>query len=352
MKKQTIMMLALAVLVLGAPAQLIYHTVPQGFDVNDGNYQIPFSTPWGSANPCRWQFTYRWDSLYHQFPVTVFELQFRRSSDANIAGGTYSNVTITMASSTTGHLNPSGTFANNLDTDATVVYSGPVTIPAYTMTGAIPAPWLVTVALTAPFGFDPTRQKDLVIDIQSSGGPANGGGLPLDGTFPSPYVSQNGHVTDANSATANWFNNNAGAIVNLGYIAGSAQHFDISVSTSGGGAGDLTATYSNIPTGTVHGYTLLSLIPASAMGLDYGKGPVFGIWPDVTTFNIAMQPVIQGNPLHWSYPGVPTGFPNVGYFAGAGTFAWASGQTWEVVGVALGAGTNFLGVTAVRQIVW
>lgn len=352
--KTTLIVIALMALVGLCPAQLIYHTVPKGFDTVDGNYTLPQGTPFGGPNPCRWQWAYRWDSLYHQFPITVFELQLRRSSDATLAGGSYANVVITMASSATSQLSPSNTFANNLDTDATVVYSGPVVIPAYTATGASPAPWLVTIVLSQPFPFDPTRQKDLVIDFQSNGppSPATGAGFTLDGTFPSPFVSQTGHVSDPNAAGANWANNNAGPIINLGYVAGSPAHFDLSVTTSGSGIGDVTAQFSNIPATTTNGYTLVSMVPASSMGFDYGTGPAFGLFPDALTFTIALLPPSAGDPLHWTWPAAPGVFPATALLRPAGTFSYAAGQTWEACGIALDASFGLVGITPVRQINW
>ena len=45
MKKQLLTLLVLVTLALAAPGQLqlIYHTVPQGYDVTDGGYSPPSS---------------------------------------------------------------------------------------------------------------------------------------------------------------------------------------------------------------------------------------------------------------------------------------------------------------------
>lgn len=338
--------LTLALLLGGiAGGQTFKKTLPKGLEnVDGGTYSFG---NWSFQNPnnSRWQFTYKWTQFVHQCPITLTQIAFRPNVDTTLIGGTYINVTIMLSSATAAHNALSSTFANNLDTDATLVFQGDVVIPPYTATGVVPAPFLLTIPFnTGFFEFDPSRLKDLVIDIQTNGATGVGSGFAADGIFPTGVNSQIGHITDPNAASSNWLNYDAGPVVEVCYFLGATTKFDMLALTSGGGQGDLFLQFSNIPAGTVQGYTLISRFPWFG---DFGTGPVFGMNPDLTLFTILTLPVGLGDPLHWSYPSGIL-FPNAPLSLPNGTMTPFVGEMWETAGVAIGPGGVELGHTAPR----
>ncbi|MAG56565.1 MAG: hypothetical protein CMJ83_09770 [Planctomycetes bacterium] len=336
-------------------AQTFYnHTIPSGWENTDGNYSLPGSTPFNTPNQSRWQWTYGRETLTHQFPILITEIAFRRSSDATTAAATYQGVQIILASSTNAsHTSVSPTFANNLGADMVTVFNGDVQIPAYTAAGVSPAPFNVRVPLQVPFAFDPSAGLDLVIDVSTLGPtPAAGGGFPLDGVFPNGFLSQNGHITDPTSPSRNWFNENAGPIIELTYVFGSAAHFNVIATTTGGGTGDLFFQFANVPATTTRAYSLICGTPVSLFGLELGTGPVFGVWFDPLVAFVISQPAAAGNPFHWTWPVSSPTFPAAPLILPPGSLVGVAGQTWEVAGVGVDASGEVTGVTPVTQLVW
>lgn len=359
MRSLALMLLAVGILSLSANAQqTLTGTLPAGFETADGGYSPPLGVPFNTANNSKAQWIYAWESFPTGYPVTITSIAFRRSNDNMIAGGTFNNVTVIMSSSANAHDQASATFANNYGADQTVVYSGPLTIPAVPAPGtpAVPAPWLVSIQLQLPFVFDPTQRNDFLLEIQADGGPGVSPSFPLDGTFPSDFVSQNYHTTDPNAAAGNWQNVNAGAIVELTYTPGvllpSSGIFDLTASTSGGGVGDLQYALSNVPPGATEGYTLVSTTPVATFGIEFGEGPLAGLWPDPVTFGIITSPAQSGDLFHYPIPGTPGTFPSSAIILPPGSASFFAGQTWEVAAVALGPGGTILGISAPKQLAW
>jgi hypothetical protein len=98
----------------------------------------------------------------------------------------------------------------------------------------------------------------------------------------------------------------------------------------------------NVPVGATHGFTLIStstLLPADT-------GPMFGLLPDALTFAILGFPTLPGN--IFAYAGtapLPFVVPPLGMAAFAG-------QTFDLVGVAFGAGGRLIGRTNLRRVTW
>jgi hypothetical protein len=338
-------------------AQTFTQTLPRGFDTVDGNYAIgTFSgvpTLFNSIGTSVWQYTYDWSTFVHRVPLTISQLALRRSSDATLPGGTYSQVQITMASSQFNHPTTSSSLANNLDpNDTVVVYNGPITIPPYTTTAAIPAPWLITLPLVNLFEFDPSRQRDLVIEIRVLGTAPVGSGLfILDGTFPNAFVGQRGHRSNGLATVSDWANGDAGLVCQIQYSLGNSSDMDLQLVTSGGGVGDLFYQVSNLPVGTVEGYTLISLVPTSTFAVPFGEGPLLGIWPDSVTFLILSSPAALGDPFHWISPAGGF-FPDSPIAVGPGTLTQFAGLTFECSAVALDATRAIIGVSPPRAVNW
>jgi len=122
--------------------------------------------------------------------------------------------------------------------------------------------------------------------------------------------------------------------------------FGLSMTTSGGGVGDLSAEILNMPAMTSEGFTLLSFDTSGPVGL----GPVFGIYPDPLTWQVATSPPAPTNPLHFVAPFVPGNYPLAPFTYPPGALTSFTGMSLDGQVVALDAGFNVLGATAVSRL--
>lgn len=119
-----------------------------------------------------------------------------------------------------------------------------------------------------------------------------------------------------------------------------AAAFNITLSTTGGGAGNLNLALANIPAGTTEGFTLFSFDTSGILG----QGTLLGLRADVFTINCLIQPMLPGGILHWPwpqsgvYPQVPWNLPN-------GSLPFPAGLQVDGQAAALGPGFSFLGAT-------
>jgi hypothetical protein len=105
----------------------------------------------------------------------------------------------------------------------------------------------------------------------------------------------------------------------------------LKVVTTGGGVGDLTVTLTDIPAAVNKGYTLIS----TDTGHPFDSGPIIGIYPSQTMFDVLAFTPSLGNPLAW-VTGAPSGlYPTSPFFVPTGTLAFLAGQTWDFVTLAL-----------------
>lgn len=357
--KTSILVAGLFTLVSMTQAQSTFSaTLPFGYETTDGNYTCyPTGNPWfgvpfnnGSGTGIV-QWAYRWSEFFHQCPVLITQLAFRRTNQAILSGATYPNIMIRLATlnpAFTSHTQLGNNFNGNLAADVTVVYSGPIVLPPNSVTGTIPAPWDIVVPLQVPFAYDPTKLRNLVVEVNLLAAPTAVPNFPVDGVFPHPGVAQVGF---GSGATGNFGNADAGGIVQVTYQLGNPTDFDLILATTGGGTGDLFYQYLNMPAGALDGYTLISTTPTSTFGVPFGRGPVFGIWPDFITFNIILSPAIPGSPFHWLASGGGL-FPDIPIAAPPGTLSSFAGQTWEVVGVALTPLGTVAGISPPRVLNW
>lgn len=105
--------------------------------------------------------------------------------------------------------------------------------------------------------------------------------------------------------------------------------FSFTLSSSGGGSGDLSFGVQGIPAGVSDVQILLSQTPGPG-GL--GTGPVFGLVPDALFFSTYLQPSVPGSLFHFPVSANP-------YAAGLLTFppgalTALAGQTWQGVAFA------------------
>lgn len=350
MKRNYIFAALVAAASLSAQQTMFTKTLPAGYDTLDGNYTQTY--PFGTANQSRWQFFYDWSTFYHQCPQTLLQIDFRRNAGALYNGAALGNVLITMSSLPTAHLSATTNFANNTGPDAVTVYNGPLTLTPWA--GAVlapgqPAPWTLNIPLQTPFEFDPTRRKDLCVDITVTGVPGSPG-MAVDGVFPTTFGGRTGTTTGApySGPIGDTLNVDAVAIINLTYQLGAVNKFNMLAQTQGLGVGDLFLAATNVPAGTAYGYTLIT----AAMSPVFGKGPAFGIMPDPLTFSIFTLTPAFGDPLAWTYPAGGVAYPDVPLSLPPGAVSFLAGQTWDLVTVAFDPAYHVLGLTAPAQLAW
>lgn len=107
----------------------------------------------------------------------------------------------------------------------------------------------------------------------------------------------------------------------------------LDVSQSGPGVGDLNVSLTMISPTATEGWLLLSL----QTGFPVATGPLLGIWPDATTFNLFLtSPLIDGNPLHFPIPSPSGAFPNTPFILPPGGSPFPAGVTVDVVAFLVG----------------
>lgn len=98
-----------------------------------------------------------------------------------------------------GRVQMSTTYANNIGTDNTLVYSGPATLSSPGCAGPSPCPFDQVLTLTTPFLYNPTLGS-LLVDVQYTGYTATAGSL--DGAlFPLPPGGAVAHVSGVSGTT-------------------------------------------------------------------------------------------------------------------------------------------------------
>lgn len=121
-----------------------------------------------------------------------------------------------------------------------------------------------------------------------------------------------------------------------------APFFNLTATTTG--VGDASIALSDIPPGTVEGYTIL----AEQATAPLGGGPLFGITPTVTTLMLLGQPRIPGSLFHWEWP-VSGFFPDTPFLVAPGILPPALFPI-DAIGIAVGPGFTLTGVTPLRRI--
>lgn len=155
-----------------------------------------------------------------QGKLTITRLRWRANGGATATtGGTWSNVVIDMCTSATPYTAPSTTFASNLGTDLTNVYTGTVTVlPA---ANSFPGADYVDVTLTTPFVFN--GGGDLLIDVTLPPGGFTGGTVTTtDYQIPTGTPAARVYSTTAN-ATTGTVNTSAGIVVTIDYTVDPAS---------------------------------------------------------------------------------------------------------------------------------
>ena len=364
----------------------VSHTLPAGYEtVKAGSATgYPFNTT--AALGHRWQWIYDWTQLAHQCPVEIVQIAFRPINDAAVipAPTTLPGCTLRLSTlpASLDNLTPSAFFANNLSGGTTPggwpetadpFFIGDITIPAYTGTGtgSGPAPFNLVIPFGGngpfppgvspmPFFYDPTTKRDLVIDLQVPTCVASG--FVANAAFTTFEGGRFGSITGASQPGTDWNNPDFCPIIEVTYTLGTSQtlpggaFFELQAVTTVG-SGDLNFGFLHVPATAVQGATLISFTPVATIApplgpIEFGRGPVFGIWPDLVTFDILGTPAAPGNIFRWTWPVSAPVFPAQGITVPPGGLSFLVGQTWEMVGAAVDAAGLITGLTAPVQINW
>jgi PKD domain len=208
-------------------------TLPSGLDFVDGSSSTAW--PWGVTATHIWHWMYDSSNFLAGFPIIINQVSFRANGGSTPAGGTFQNVEITLSSATIDYLAATATsvFANNMDVDQAVVFTGSVTIPGGLQPN--PANW-VSVPI-APFYFDPAAGKDFIVQIRTPG-PGNViamGSVDYDGGTAVRY----GNLTNAFALAATTGNTGTGGgapVVKIDYTPASGLYPNFSASPTSGAA--------------------------------------------------------------------------------------------------------------------
>ncbi|MHC4512236.1 MAG: PKD domain-containing protein [Planctomycetota bacterium] len=206
---------------LDAQTKLVVPAAPAAATGNGAN-----SYPWNRrTSQIRFQQMYAASNFAAiKMPILIQRLRFRASDSyattSTWTGGTYNGARISMSTAATVHTAISTTFAANHGTDLKQVFPAPggtnlgaikVTAGAGTGTG-VPGIWYVDVPLSQTFLFDPTKNKDLVVDIQLNGSwtggtsasTANYSGTAASAQGSRAYNTSSWQATTASGSTTNY----------------------------------------------------------------------------------------------------------------------------------------------------
>jgi hypothetical protein len=157
--------------------------------------------------------------------ILINRLRWRADGGASgYGGGTFATATVRLATAAVPYNAPSTNVASNFRPDLTTVYSGPVTV----QTGAstVPGPWIVDIALTTPFPYDPANGGLAIdCDISNANGVVWSGGTTPGLDVDSTANTQASRVyISSQYPAANGTNYPFGNIVEVSYLpaAGSA----------------------------------------------------------------------------------------------------------------------------------
>ncbi|MAG55247.1 MAG: hypothetical protein CMJ83_03055 [Planctomycetes bacterium] len=326
----TLVSLTVIILVLGSAVgaqQVATQTLPPGLVGGVGGSAS--SWPFNATADHKWQWVFDTSLFAFQAPIVVQELSIRLSSPtATSAGGTFSNVTVTLASSPNDYrLNaapPAGqdpVFANNLGGDASVVRTGPW------VSGPVAAGSWIPLGITPGFTYDPSAGLDFVIQIEKCGTVSTFGSTFDMVTGPSGTVFANryGHLTDCAATMRNNSANEAVLVVKLDYTAAPVTwQVNQPAATlvldggTGGGFGPITATRpvgqpaplaatsTEVGSGFDAAFSLLPGVPLGGGALFTGGGQIVNL--DLTDpsllfiFNLGFNIPFTPATVNWSLP--------------------------------------------------
>jgi hypothetical protein len=189
--------------------------VPASETYGDTSNLFPFFP--GAGNALEYQQVYDASQFSAFAPggEDITEISFRvgieapTRADMGAFAATIPLIQITLSTTGNGASNLSTTFANNTGADAVTVYGVPsvgsplaLASSGATTTGTTaPAPFDITVVLTTPFHYDPSK-GNLLLQVDNYEGATSPTGVQLDGTDTGESTASVFNFGDATAATA------------------------------------------------------------------------------------------------------------------------------------------------------
>jgi hypothetical protein len=344
-----VLLAALLAFHLPASAQpSLSQTLPRGFDAGTGGSGSAF--PFNNTNDHIWQWHYDSGQFNAMGPIRILEISVRPLSPAQAAAFSFPSVEVVVASSPTDYsVAGNGTqpghasaFAANLNPDQLVVR------PASPWSIATPTSNWIPFGLTNSFLYDPTQGLDFVVQIRKCGTNVTWGASIFGATGSAGQVGGNRYGDQTNCMATNFsFNNNEYVpIVKIDYI----ENNRLFISQSGPGVADLFVSLTDIVATANEGWILPSALQVSGVG----AGPLLGIWPDASTWQILFgAPLVDGNPFHFPIPSATGAFPNVPIQAPPGTVPFLAGLNLDFVALLVtNPGFTFAGSSNVVRILF
>ncbi len=223
---------------VSVPAQFS-QSLPNNLLTTEGSTSSAY--PWSTTAANCWHWNYDTSNFVANFPIIITGLYVRPNGGGTSAGGTDQNVEVQFASSlvdwsTTGN----GTvFASVMDVDATIVYSGSVTIPAGVQT--TPAAW-VPIGPITPFLYNPAAGKDFIIQVRAHG--PNVVGMAAVDLHANGSAQRYGSQTSSTVTAANFSNVNIVPVVKIDYVPAAGLYAGFNASPVSGPA-PLTVNFTN-----------------------------------------------------------------------------------------------------------
>lgn len=161
-----IFVLPLLAIVMAPAAFAATVVIPNAQETAEGNESnaFPFTRTATSNEPYRYQQVYNASGFgVQEAPITIDEIRFRPdSNNFEIAAVPVESIEVRLSTTTSAADGLDNvTFDNNIGAGATLVYSGPFTLPIPTVTTA-PRPFEVVIPLSPQFVYDPSAGNLLV----------------------------------------------------------------------------------------------------------------------------------------------------------------------------------------------
>lgn len=138
------------------------------------NADLPNSTGWPFDYAGNMRILYVYDAQHFtaqniQGPIYISNLRLRANgAAATWIGDTVNSLTVDVSTAPLDYTGISAVYDTNHGPDRLRVYNGSLQIPAGTSTAGVPGPYVIDIAFSTPFFYDPNN-GDLTIDMISSG---------------------------------------------------------------------------------------------------------------------------------------------------------------------------------------
>ena len=157
-----------ALVALAGSAARAQVVVPNAQTMAEGNFNNLH--PFSCGDPSIHLDSERYQQVYLGSEIgtgNILEIRFRGdgTSSSSFGATTFPGVVITLSSTTAAPDALSTTFANNVGSDVTTVFSGNLTLSS-AASMMVPRPFDITITLTTPFFFNAAAGKNLLLDVK------------------------------------------------------------------------------------------------------------------------------------------------------------------------------------------